>query len=254
MRGQQHLGGGRLEGDPALGADDGVAQVNAAADAEGSGERFELLDDRRPRTAARRRDCPGLPASNPMVWRSRRRGCVKASLDSTQASSGMLPCRGQGFLAADGDAPQAAIHRIGRAERRNRQAVLFEIFELFRPLERAVAHRRDDLEIRRQRAQRHFEAHLIVARGGAAVRDHLGFERQRHLRDGLRLQHALGADAQRIDIAAADVAHDQEFQHLIEIRRSVRRSDDARSRPAAPNARPATAPPRHRCRRCRRSP
>jgi hypothetical protein len=76
--------------------------------------------------------------------------------------------------------------------------MLLQILELLRPLEGAVAHRRDDLEIRRQRSQRHLEAHLIVARGRAAVRDHLWFQRQRHLRDGLRLQHALRAHAQRI--------------------------------------------------------
>ena len=45
MRGEQHLGRGRLERDPSLGADDGVAQMDAAADAEGRGEGFEPLDE-----------------------------------------------------------------------------------------------------------------------------------------------------------------------------------------------------------------
>jgi hypothetical protein len=83
-----------------------------------------------------------------------------------------------------------------------------------------VAHRRDDLEVRRQRAQRDFEAHLVVAGGGAAVRDAAAAELARHQRDGLRLHHALGADAQRIELAAAHVAHDQELQHLLEIVRA----------------------------------
>ena len=131
---------------------------------------------------------------------------------------GNAALRSQGFLAADGDAPQTAIDRIGGAEWRHRQLVLLEILELFGPLESAVAHRRDDLEIRSQRAQCDFEAHLVVARGGAAMRDHFGSQRQRHLRNGLRLQNALGADAQRIHIAAADIAHDQEFEHLIKVR------------------------------------
>ena len=48
--------------------------------------------------------------------------------------------------------------------------------------------------------------------------DHFGAQRQRHLRDRLRLQHALGADAQRIHIAAADIAHDQKFEHLVKVR------------------------------------
>ena len=71
------------------------------------------------------------------------------------------------------------------------QPVFLEVLELLGPLEGAVAYRRDDLEFRRQRAQRDFEPHLIVACGRAAVRDHLGAERQGHLRDRLRLQHAL---------------------------------------------------------------
>src|SRR5579864_4965928 len=45
VRGEQHLRRGRLDGDASLGADDGVAEVNAAADAEGRSERLELLDD-----------------------------------------------------------------------------------------------------------------------------------------------------------------------------------------------------------------
>ena len=96
--------------------------------------------------------------------------------------------------------------------------MIFEILELFRPLECAVADRRDDLEFRRQGAQGHFEAHLIVARRRAAVRDHLGFERERHLRNRLRLQHPLRADAQRVYAAAPHIAHEQVFEHLLEIR------------------------------------
>ncbi len=159
----------------------------------------------------------------------------------------------QGFLAADGDAPQTAIDRIGRAEGRHRQLVLLEILELFRALESAIAHRRDDLKIGSQRAQRDFEAHLIVAGGGAAVRDHFGAERQRHLRDGLRLQHPLGAYAQRIHIAAADIAHDQEFEHLIKIRAlcvNQMMFDGAQLRRTLA---PAIGPLAHRCRRYRRS-
>src|SRR5215472_13887373 len=45
VRREQHFGGRCLERHPALGADDGVAEVDAAADAEGRGECLELLDD-----------------------------------------------------------------------------------------------------------------------------------------------------------------------------------------------------------------
>ena len=40
------------------------------------------------------------------------------------------------------------------------------------------------------------------------------------LRHRLRLQHALGADAERVEIAAPHVAHDQEAQHLVEVARA----------------------------------
>ena len=55
-----------------------------------------------------------------------------------------------------------------------------QIVELFLALEGLVAHRRDHLELRRERAQRHFEAHLVVAGGRAAVRDGVRAELARH--------------------------------------------------------------------------
>ena len=125
---------------------------------------------------------------------------------------------GERLLAADRDAPQAAIHRIGSAVRWDRELAILEILELFGPLERLVAHRRENRELRRERAQRDFEAHLIVAGRRAAVRDDFRAELARVFGDRLRLHDALGADAQRIHLAALDVAHDQEPDHLIEVR------------------------------------
>ena len=130
---------------------------------------------------------------------------------------GNAALRGQGLLAADGDAPESAVHRVGRAEGRDRQRMILEVLELLRPFEGAVAHRRNDLEVGREGAQSHLEAHLVIARGGAAVRDPLGFQRQGHLRDGLCLQHAFRADAQRINAAPPHITHDQELEHLVEI-------------------------------------
>src|SRR5579883_1187147 len=45
VSGEEHLGGGRLECDTSLGADDGVAQMDAASDAEGGGQLLERLDE-----------------------------------------------------------------------------------------------------------------------------------------------------------------------------------------------------------------
>ena len=52
------------------------------------------------------------------------------------------------------------------------------------------------------------------------MRDHRGLPRKCHLSDGLRLHYALRADAQRIQAAPADVAHNEEFEHLVEIYRA----------------------------------
>ena len=101
--------------------------------------------------------------------------------------------------------------------RRHGQAALREVVELFLALEGAVAHRRDHLELRCERAQRDLEAHLVVAGGGAAVGDAAGAELARHACDGLRLHDPLGADAERIEVAAAHIAHDQEAKHLLEV-------------------------------------
>ena len=101
--------------------------------------------------------------------------------------------------------------------RRHGQVARRQVVQLFLALEGLVAHRREHFQVRRQRAQRHLEAHLVVAGGGAAVRDHVGAQLARHARDGLRLHHALGAHAQRIHLAAPHVAHDQEAQHLLEV-------------------------------------
>jgi hypothetical protein len=76
--------------------------------------------------------------------------------------------------------------------------VILQVLELFRSLEGAITHGCDDIEIGRQRAQCHFEADLVVARSRTAVRHHGGLERQCHLRNGLRLQHALGSYAEGV--------------------------------------------------------
>src|SRR6185437_6274238 len=46
VRGEEQLGGRRLEGDATLRADDGVAEMDAAADAEGRRSRLERFDQR----------------------------------------------------------------------------------------------------------------------------------------------------------------------------------------------------------------
>jgi hypothetical protein len=79
-----------------------------------------------------------------------------------------------------------------------------------------VAHRCEHLEAGPQRAQGDLEAHLVVAGRRAAVRDRVAAQRGGLLGHELRLQAALGADAQRVQLAAADVAEHQVLQHRVE--------------------------------------
>ena len=118
--------------------------------------------------------------------------------------------------AADRDAPEAAVGRVGGAARRHGQLALLEELHLRGPLPRVVAHGREDRELRRDGLEHDLEAHLVVAGGRAAVRDGVGAELLRELREVLRLQAALGADAKRVHVAAPHVAHDQELEDLVE--------------------------------------
>ena len=52
----------------------------------------------------------------------------------------------QGLLTTNGHAPEAPVHGIGRAIRRNRQATFLQEGQLFWPFESSIPHRRDDLK------------------------------------------------------------------------------------------------------------
>ena len=125
--------------------------------------------------------------------------------------------RGQRLLATNAHAPEAAIDRIGRTKRRYGQASRLQEIEFFLTLEVPVAHGRDDFEFGRQSAQCDFEAHLVVACRRAAMGNAAGAELTGHQRNGLRLHDALGADAERVQLPAPHVAHDEKAQHLLEV-------------------------------------
>ncbi len=74
MRGEQHFGGRRLESHAPLGADDGVAEVDAAADAERRGQRLEPLDEchrERALLPSSPIGPPLLEAQRVMLWQGR---------------------------------------------------------------------------------------------------------------------------------------------------------------------------------------
>ena len=204
------------------------------------------------RRARGHRAPPGARPRRTSTCRSGARGSRNASRVSTQASSGMLPAEvsvslppivtphrprlieyaapkggiGQLALAADTRA-RPARRRPGRAPARG-------------PPGRAPA-----CAARPRSAPGRCRPRCSRARSVRA-------EPARHARDGLRLHDALGADAERVELAAPHVAHDEEAQHLLEVigaRVDLVMLDGARAH--AP-ARPACGPRPHRCRRCRR--
>src|SRR5260370_37915783 len=89
---------------------------------------------------------------------ARRRECVLGEYPRFLRNAAL---RRQCLLAADGDTPESAVHRVRRAERWNRQAMIFEGPGLFRPLACPIPIRRVDFEGRRIAAKLQFTAVLI---------------------------------------------------------------------------------------------
>ena len=68
----------------------------------------------------------------------------------------------------------------------------------------------------RQHSEGDVEAHLVVAGAGGAVGDRRRPDRTRHVHHGQRLLRPLGGDAQRVHLAAQDVALDQVAHEAVE--------------------------------------
>ncbi len=87
---------------------------------------------------------------------------------------------------------------------------------MFFPDERVVAHRREHLEVGRERLEHDLESNLVVAGCRAAMGNRGGAELSCGSGKMLSLHAALGADTKRIQVAAPDVAHDQVLDDGIE--------------------------------------
>ncbi len=125
--------------------------------------------------------------------------------------------RCQRLLPTDRHAPQAAVDRVRRTERRHGKVPLLQVVELFLTLEGPVPHRSQNLEVGGQRPQCDLEPDLVVPRGSAAVGDHVRAQLAGHASHGLSLHDALGANTQRIELAATHIAHDEKTQHLLKV-------------------------------------
>ena len=179
-------------------------------------DRLEPLDQRDRRRAARRR---ARRARRP---RTRRVALGRARLLEGAARQhprvlGQRLFRAQRLLAADRHAPQAAVDRVGGAERRHRQLARFQVRDLLGALEGAVADGRQDLKLRAPACA----ARPRSAPGRCRRRSSRGRRRRcraaREVRDGLRLQHALGADAERIGCPRRTLPITRKRKHLLEV-------------------------------------
>jgi hypothetical protein len=199
---------GRLEGDAALEPEDRVADVHAAADAVRPGAGVERLEQRhaRQRLAVEGDRQAGLEADHQLLGlglRGRGRDGHGVGVVGRQPPGVVR------LLAADGRAEQALVQAVGHVLLGHGDAVLLEPVALLPPAPVELAHRREDREAGRERADGDVEADLVIAGAGAAVRDRVGAELLRDAHHRLGLRRALAADRDRVDAAAQHVALDQ---------------------------------------------
>ena len=213
---EQSFRGRCFKCDPAFRTDDGIPEVDGAADAVGARKRLDCFDDfdRSCNLPIERARPPALECDRVARRLARLKECVACE---DPGPIGDAAGGGEGFLSADRHAPESAIDGICSAKGRHRQPPRAQILQLVRTLQGLIAHRCQNFQLRRQGAQRHLEAHLIVAGRRAAVGNHARAQRARHARDRLRLHYALRADAERIELSAPHVAHDEEAQDLLEV-------------------------------------
>src|SRR5262249_12141719 len=128
MCGEQYLRGRCLEGDASLGADDGVAEVNTAPDAEGRSETLErLADGHRLVPLAIERHRAARAESKRVVLRGAQAG--ERIARQNPRLIGQAAAGAECLAAADGDAPQAAVDRVARTAWRDGQGALAQVRE-----------------------------------------------------------------------------------------------------------------------------
>ncbi len=189
----------RLERDAALDAEHGVAEVDAAADAERTRRRGSRRSISATGSSGRRRRGDGTPCSKPIVWRVAR-PCAVAS----NASRGQHPCLDRAACPPSVSLPPIVTpHRPWLTEYLPPAAGTGKPCSAshLRCSSRLGARSRTGARIFEPGAivaQRRLEAHLVVAGRGAAVRDDVEAALERLAREDLGLQAALGADPQRV--------------------------------------------------------
>ena len=108
-------------------------------------------------------------------------------------------------------APEVVVDRVGRdlGAALDRDPVLARVLDLLLAPHRPLAHRRDHLQLGRQRRDRAVDAHLVVALAGAAVRDRVAAGAARVLDRELRDQRPAERGEQRVGAAVERVGLDR---------------------------------------------
>ena len=130
--------------------------------------------------------------------------------------------------------PQVVVDRVRRRLRAalDRDPVLARVGDLLVAAHLPRAHRRDHLELRRERRDRALDPHLVVALAGAAVGDRVAARLARVLDRELGDQRAPERGEERIAVAVVGVGLDRR-QHVL-LRELVARVDDVRLDRAEP--------------------
>ena len=205
----EHRGGG-LEAYAALDADDRVADVHVAADAELRADGLHGADGL---------DLVGVgPAVHGGDF-----ALLEGDFQPLLARCGDLARIGlfgqrllgmERLLAADRRAPKPLVDRVLHLLEVGFEAVLLEVVDFVFARQGHVARRGDDLDFGGEHLKRQVEAHLIVAGSGRAVGHAVGADRLGVFDDGDGLEDALRADRNRVGAVAQDVAEDHVFDAL----------------------------------------
>ena len=131
-------------------------------------------------------------------------------------------------LALRGPAPEVVVDRVrsGLRAALDRDPVLARVGDLLVAAHLPRAHRRDHLELRRQRGDRALDPHLVVALAGAAVRDRVAAGPARVLDRELGDQRAAERGEERVAVAVVGVGPDRRQDVLV--RELLARVDDVR--------------------------
>ena len=199
----------------ALGADHGIADVDAAPDSERPGEGFEALDDRDggERDAVEEGGDALLKADR--VAR-RIAGRIKGMLGQYPRAFRNAALRVQRLLAADRHAPQAAIHGICGTEWRHRQSPILDgVLQLLRTLNTRTVAISARIGCGAAYAARLNRARSLPAAVPSRARPSVDF-RVRAIWAMVCACSTLAPTHRELQPAAPHVAHDEVFQHLPE--------------------------------------